>query len=327
MVYVPQGSFYVGSGHAGTGGSENGVFYTYPTITNAYLITSENAITVGTTAGNLFYPTSPGYSGDQIGPIPAAFPKGYKAFYCMKYEITQAQYVEFLNKLTNAQASTRAYTANQYRYNISGSPGSYTTAYPYVACSYLGWSDISAYLDWAALRPMTELEYEKACRGPLAPVDGEFAWGNFTITQATGISNSGANNEIATPAAANCVYGSATNVQGPMRVGNFARATSTRESAGASYYGIMDLSGNLWEGGIITVGTPGGRAFTGIHGDGVLDASGNANVSNWNSSGFGSRGGSWSDISDYDRVSDRYYATYAAGRSSIYGGRGVRTAP
>jgi len=50
MVYVPQGSFSLGSG-----GSEANHFYSYPTTTNTYTVSSENAITVGTTAGNLYY--------------------------------------------------------------------------------------------------------------------------------------------------------------------------------------------------------------------------------------------------------------------------------
>ncbi|MCX6164517.1 MAG: hypothetical protein NTU73_06590, partial [Ignavibacteriae bacterium] len=112
QVYVPQGSFYVGSG-----GNETGAFYKYPTSTNPYQITSEGAITVGTATNNLYYP-SPGtaYSGDQLGPIPSAFPKGYNAFYCMKYEITQQEYVDFLNSLTQTQADTRKYTISSNRY-------------------------------------------------------------------------------------------------------------------------------------------------------------------------------------------------------------------
>ena len=31
-------------------------------------------------------------SGDRTGPIPANFPKGYNAFFAMKYEITQEQF-------------------------------------------------------------------------------------------------------------------------------------------------------------------------------------------------------------------------------------------
>jgi formylglycine-generating enzyme required for sulfatase activity len=327
MVYVPQGSFYVGSG-----GGESGAFYTYPTTTNAYQITSEGAITVGTAAGNLYYPNTSALSGDQTGPIPAAFPKGYNAFYCMKYEITQAQYVAFLNKLDNIQAPARAYTAGGYRNGITGTPGNYTTTNPYVACNYLSWADLAAYLDWAALRPMTELEYEKAARGTLTPVPNEYAWGSASIiTQATGISNAGLTNETASNAGANCAYNNAAGVQAPMRVGNFAQTASTRTNAGASYYGIMDLSGNLWE-RPVTVGNAAGRAFTGVNGNGVLTSSGDADASNWpnntTATGAGGRGGDWRDDATYLRVSDRYNAAYTFSfRSNSYGGRGVRVAP
>jgi hypothetical protein len=34
---------------------------------------------------------------------------------------------------------------------------------------------------------MTELEYEKACRGPLMPVANEYAWGTTTISATTAI--------------------------------------------------------------------------------------------------------------------------------------------
>ena len=89
MVYVPTGSFSLGSGGAGT--SE---FYQYPTTPGTYTVSSENAITVGASAGNLYYASST-YGGDQSGPIPGSFPKGFAAFYCMKYDITQEQYVDF----------------------------------------------------------------------------------------------------------------------------------------------------------------------------------------------------------------------------------------
>ena len=44
-------------------------------------------------------------------------------------------------------------------------------------CNFLSWMDLAAYLDWAALRPMTELEFEKICRGPNPPIAGEYVWG------------------------------------------------------------------------------------------------------------------------------------------------------
>ncbi len=97
-VYVPEGSFKVGSG-----GAESGPLYAYPLITNTFEITSEGAITVAASNGNLYYQSS----GDQLGPIPALFPKGYNDFYMMKYEISQQGYVDFLNTLTRPQQSFR----------------------------------------------------------------------------------------------------------------------------------------------------------------------------------------------------------------------------
>ncbi|MEM6805156.1 MAG: hypothetical protein AAF696_27415, partial [Bacteroidota bacterium] len=85
MVYVPQGGFLVGDGIGGTGAGRfrNGFSQ------NAYPINSENAIFVSSAAiGFLYYDSVTG-GGDQLGPIPAAFPKGFNAFYCMKYELSQ----------------------------------------------------------------------------------------------------------------------------------------------------------------------------------------------------------------------------------------------
>jgi hypothetical protein len=38
---------------------------------------------------------------------------------------------------------------------------------------WLSWADSAAYMAWAGLRPMTELEYEKAMRGSRVPVQDE----------------------------------------------------------------------------------------------------------------------------------------------------------
>ena len=46
---------------------------------------------------------------------------------------------------------------------------------------YMCWADCATYADWAGLRPMTELEFEKACRGPLKPVPDEYAWGTAAV--------------------------------------------------------------------------------------------------------------------------------------------------
>jgi formylglycine-generating enzyme required for sulfatase activity len=321
MVYVPQGSFY-----AGSGGSETGNFYSAPSTIDPYLIGSENSILVGTGTGEFNYTSC----GDNLGPIPAAFPKGYKAFYCMKYEITQAQYAAFLNKLTSAQATARAPGATTLRHAISGSVGSYVTSFPFVACNFLSWADVAAYLDWSALRPMTELEFEKAARGDISPVANEYAWGSTSATGATGISNSALSNEKPSNSTANSCYNNAPGVQGPLRAGCFGQGANTRSSTGSGYYGIMELSGNLFE-RTVTVGNSQGRDFTGLHGNGALDAFGDANVANWpgaSALGMGFRGGCWKEPAALMRTSDRFYANNSNGdRNGDYGGRGCRTAP
>jgi len=93
----------------------------------------------------------------------------------------------------------------------------------------------------------------------------------------------------------------------------------------------MDLSGNLTE-RTVTVGNSDGRAFDGsYHGNGVLDSSGDADVSTWpgtSASGAGFRGGSWSKASTYARLSDRTDAAKITSTSANdSGGRGVRSAP
>jgi hypothetical protein len=86
----------------------------------------------------------------------------------------------------------------------------------------------------------------------------------------------------------------------------------------------MELSGNVWE-RPVTIGNETGRAFTGTHGDGVLDSSGDANAATWpvtDAVGAGWRGGSWVNGTFYVQVSDRVYAGYSD--SSRYGELGFR---
>jgi formylglycine-generating enzyme required for sulfatase activity len=319
MVYVPQGSFSVGSG-----GTESSPFYAYPNSTVPYPITNENEITVEATNGMLYY------SGASAGIVSNVFPKGYAAFYCMKYEVTQGQYTEFLNQLPSAQASTR-YSASSSgsRYTIgTGVSGTYTNAAPDRACNWLSWADGAAYADWVGLRPMTELEFEKACRGPKTPVADEYAWGDAIANNTTAISGTdGSGTDTVSPTTANCLYGGA--VGGPVRVGIYATNHSIRTSSGAGYYGTMETSGNVYE-RPVTVGHATGRLFTGLHGDGVLDGSGNANVSGWPGTdgvGAGCRGGGWDGASSSMRMSDRGVAISWPDRSPSRGFRGVRSAP
>jgi formylglycine-generating enzyme required for sulfatase activity len=356
MVYVPGGSFQVGDGTS----TSVQAHFRDGSANSPLTISSENAITLGGTAnGNLANNDNVGmlavddFSNSVTKTLAAAFPKGFNAFYCMKYEVSQQHWVDFFNTLDNTQKSNRDITdgilnmtgkasdAEVNRNNISWTSGNATLnggTSGNVACNFLSWMDGAAFSDWACLRPMTELEYEKACRGPLNAVVNEFAWGTTNITWATGITNSGANNEVASNAGANVAYNNQPAVQGPMRVGSFATSTSTREDAGASHYGIMELTGNLWE-RIVTVGHPTGRNFTGsLHGDGLLTSDGFCDIATWpgfvtnkvtGAAGSGYRGGDWLNTNTTTlRVSDRYSASgIYTERRSRQGFRAVRSAP
>ena len=350
MVYTPAGSFFAGDNATSSSSFQQGSSDTDPWyIGSESAITTANAAGTGTglaeTAAEYYYPGE-GDAAGSVFTIPAAFPKGYQAHYMMKGEISQGQWVGFFNTLTATQKSTRNITSAAgkntdnltYRNNVSWVSGNATlpdqgsgATYTAVAMSYLSWADLTAYLDWSGLRPMSELEFERAGRGPYRAVSGEYAWGSTSLTQATGISNAGLPSERA-QSGANAAYGSHAPVQGPLRVGSFASGgVATRIAAGAGYYGAMDLSGNLWE-HPVTVGNSTGRSFEGrYHGNGALDSSGNPNVSTWpgtGSTGSGLRGGGWNSGSTNARLSSRLSAaiTYS-GRDYDFGGRGVRVAP
>jgi formylglycine-generating enzyme required for sulfatase activity len=353
MVYVPEGPFYAGDHVASSASFKQGSNDKDP-----WYIYSENAINVtdGLGSGTGIGPNNAEYYYVAIGSpnedttgasfiIPAQFPKGYRAFYCMKYEITQGQYTEFLNMLNRPQQLPRVSSnisldvitniyvmgnssSIRYRNSIvcpsSGNgtlnPIVFSTSTPDVACNFLKWTDGIAYSDWAGLRPMSELEYEKACRGPVAPVKREFAWGEETIANtAYTLSNEGADNEGITSnystAIANAFYVSTYgSTSGPVRVGIFAANSSNtgRITSGAGYYGIMELTGNLWE-GTITMGNAKGRTFDGSTGNGMLNIDGETDMAYWSGNliaGSGMRGGGWMSGLIRMHCSSRGHASY-----------------
>ncbi len=351
MVYVPQASFWLGDG---TNADLHGQFES-ANSGNAFQVTSENAITLGGSGlGSLGNNNRSGMANNglfSISPVsiddfddatsqllPVAFPKGFAAFYCMKYEITQAQYVDFLNKISVAQFATR-YDAFNYsgssggftatRYNITGTHPNMVSVTPELPAIYVEWYDAASYADWAALRPMTELEYEKACRGTLLPVANEFAWGTSTINAVSyfPINNQGQTNENIgggySITSGNAWYGNTRAFDAITRVGIFAAHPSNtgRISSGATYWGIMEMSGHCWE-RTVSVGRPDSRNFAGTHGDGNLLANGNANNTDWpgftagqgvnTAIGCGYRGGAFNFPSPIQlnlRVSSRILAT------------------
>jgi formylglycine-generating enzyme required for sulfatase activity len=317
VVYIPQGNYYLGDG-----GNANSYRFLQATTNLPYEVTSEGPITTANTVGNLWTSSSIAIT---AGSIPAAYPKGYNAFWIMKYEVSRQQYIDMVNTLSSVEANNL----------LSGLAGlalgnhpNYTTATPSRAID-IGNNVIGylALLDWSAMRPFTELEFEKACRGVNnPPVANEYAWGNTTIVAINSPVNIGTDSE-GFKGNANVI----NNYNVPVRVGALANDTSTRVSSGATYYGVMEMSGNSWE-PVINVSNASGLGFTGNNGDGMLTP-GTAvhNVANWpvppSYIGLGARGGAYGQVSaaaiaDYNSVSGRFSINSVGG----YSCRGARTA-
>ena len=372
MVYVPRGPFQLG-----TGGAEDGSFTggswtdgaTIPFLVDATwsgpVAEGSDARRIGNLPGRLWGVSESGRN--SVGPVGALvnrYPTGYEPFYCMRYEVTREQFVAFLNSMSAATyAATSAgdsghagsiYTAVG-RYGLSGVWPDLKAAKPYQACNLLSWWDAAQFAAWAGLRPMTELEYEKACRGPRKPVADEFAWGTTGIAREEYIVQGegkddecvtgnlshvagNANYDLTMPACfGGPVRGGVSAIPGsPMRAGIFAKPAGGRAAAGGSYWGILELSGNVRE-QVITVGNARGRMFQGTHGNGSLDipADWPAISGSEAAVGTGFRGGFYGDLTDPLRVSDRGRAVFKhreasfshEQRTEANGWRGARTAP
>jgi formylglycine-generating enzyme required for sulfatase activity len=145
----------------------------------------------------------------------------------MKYEVTQGQYTEFLNMLTSTQAANRfdPLKCLEIVIRLQGTYPKFTTNRPTRACNYLAYVDGAAYADWAALRPITEFELEKAARGTAAVVAGEYAWGNTNIDITGNLSGAEDGTETVTGdinANHNISFTNGDGGMGPIRSGIFA---------------------------------------------------------------------------------------------------------
>jgi hypothetical protein len=299
MVYIPTETFAIGDGNGLTestnalwGGANNFAYAVSPTLSP--LISADGLMVNSTGAAtSIRIHGTQGLDEDGDGNIDnPSFPLGYNHFYTMKYEVSQGQYAEFLNTLTTAQATARYHPTLQDRYTISVSGGVYSAGRPDRANNYMSWVDGCAYADWACLRPMTELEYEKLCRGPVAPLLNERPWGttsNGTFLSSTNPAFTVPENGMEVPAntavfahRTSGIINGGDGATGPVRVGIFARGTTTtRATSGATYYGVMNAGDNLLE-YYISIGNVSGRSFRGHHGDGmVFSTIGVANVDYW----------------------------------------------
>lgn len=359
MVKIPSGDFYLGDNNTST------YSFLEQGTTNDLQLHSENSLTVSGSYKREIDTND--VTGDTLSD---SYPKGHDAFWIMKYELSQGMYAKFLNTLDKEQVynrvETEIKTLNQ-KYFVLTNNGNVVarSAVAFVptgdirtqefgvdyddddnmneasdgagiACNYLSVRDVLAFLDWAGLRPITEFEYEKACRGTNSAISGEYAWGSGEITAITSILNSGASNEVASNSGNGLSNYSGSSSGGPMRCGFAATAASNRKLSGATYYGVLEMCGNLFEpcvGAYHDNSFP--MEFTGGTGDGEIDSLGYHNVPDWPSRTgdadhykFIARGGSYVRNSARMRVSDRarydQYQTNCDGRDSEFGCRGGR---
>jgi formylglycine-generating enzyme required for sulfatase activity len=385
MVYVPTASFYVGGS-----GEEVGAFYAGGhTLNTPFQIVSEAALLIRDTIGGLWGRSEQGdHSIGREGALPSAFPKGFHAFLCMKEEITQGQYRDFLNTLSRKQQVGRVCMDFEVGHYVGGyvwsgkewnmeeqrrlkRPGNrlgvrliedkgahipmvfacdlQPSAPPYLevneaddgadlSMGQLNWADLTAFLDWAALRPLTELEFEKAGKGSAMPYPNGYAWGSsppVPLNDTDWRLFDRDSSEAGTVVFPNALYGNQPMVQGPTLLPYVDADRQYLGRRGSSIYGIQSLSGGMWE-RAVSVSLDEGRKYRGSHGDGVLSSDGFANERDWpgyilgfdrSAEGSCFRGGSWYTSSVFMRIADRYYGhASCVARFSVRGGRGGRTA-
>ncbi len=370
MVNIPTEGFYLGDGRSQ-------YYFRDPANSDKPVYVNSNSMDFLIQTGGL-YDLTPNAGG--AANISNSFPNGYDSYWAMKYEISQEQYMQFLNTLSRSNQNYRIETnitpatsnvsnvyvmsnnaSRQYRNAIvcepiipvGGEPIEFKMDYngnrvyneaddgASIACNYMSAHDLMAYLDWAALRPLTSFEFEKMGRGPYIGAYGysyQKAWGTAAITEVTGITNPGTSTETSSNSGDGiCVFNDNASVGGPLRCGFAANAsTADRYSCGASFYGIFELSGNVrepymgfWD------NANSDDNFGGESGDGILNETGDANQATWPQGADGSgttqtymyyRGGDWRMTNGGNNVTISYRDGWdpTNTRDNRTGGRGGR---
>ena len=322
MVYIPEGPVTLGAPNT----TAYGALYESNKdgeVKGLYQIKEQDQkVEIGPENNKLYYQAQGGYEGDQKGEIGPNFPKGVDGFYIMKYEPTQGQYSDFLNCLPyelreiNDISKVDGYYDN--RGTIKKVENRYVAEKPGRPCNYLGWDEGMAFADWAGLRPMTEFEYTKACRGSGTPIANEFPWNSSEKVQVRRQVNT----------SGDLVY---------LDLDEADINNDNRALYGVSLFRVHDLAGSLWE-RMISIGHEKGRAFEGTHGDGDLSDDGHATNEDWpqgneESGGYGFRGGGfygygreYHDFNPYSPIALRPYGGWAGGNPHYaYGLRFVRS--
>ena len=136
------------------------------------------------------------------------------AYYIGKYEVTNAEYYAFWV----SDASRRHTPENFAHLPDIGEWPARAKQFPNHPIVGVSWHDAKAYAEWRGMRLPTEAEWEKAARGY---TDRTWPWGNAMEPYAnTSAAEDGYENQLAP-------------------VGSFPR--------GKSYYGALDMAGNVWE--------------------------------------------------------------------------------
>ena len=136
------------------------------------------------------------------------------AYYIGKYEVTNAEYYAFWV----SDASRRHTPENFAHLPDIGEWPARAKQFPNHPIVGVSWHDAKAYAEWQGMRLPTEAEWEKAARGY---TDRTWPWGNAMEPYAnTSAVDDGYENQLAP-------------------VGSFPR--------GKSYYGALDMAGNVWE--------------------------------------------------------------------------------
>jgi hypothetical protein len=162
MVYHPQGDFSMSMGAAAPGNK-------IPVINSRLspVLSADGDASVRIKGNS-------GIDLDANGSVEnTTYPTGYYPFYMFKYEMSEQQYADFLNCLTPTQRTTLGVAGS----TITQTGGQYFAAMPNRACVLSNNVDttvtvprrIFAYADWAGLRPMSYLEFQKSFNGPLSP--------------------------------------------------------------------------------------------------------------------------------------------------------------
>ncbi len=139
------------------------------------------------------------------------------AFYMDKYEVTNAEYAEFLNakgKHTDAGQTWLAVGHEDARIEYVNRAYRSKAGYEKHPVVMVSWYGAMAYAEWVGKRLPTEAEWEKAARGGLSGL--KYPWGN-------GIDSNKAN------------------------YNNHVRDTTVTGKYPANGYGLYDMSGNVWE--------------------------------------------------------------------------------